>query len=289
MKPARFEYMQADSLEEALELIEDQDRDARLLAGGQSLVPLMNFRLAQPDVLVDINRIVELDFMESDSAGVRIGALRRHAALERASADGLGCSVLTQATRFIGHFQIRNRGTIGGSLAHADPAAEHPTVAVALSAEVEVRSVSDTRLVPAEELFVGPFMTALMPGEMITEVRFPSWANAGSFKELARRSGDFAVAAVAVALALRDDGEITRAGIAVGGAGPTPLRMREAESILVERGASDEALHDAARAAAAATQPSTDVHGTADYRRGLAEVLTLDALREATTGRVNGQ
>jgi CO/xanthine dehydrogenase FAD-binding subunit len=282
VKPSRFEYARAGSLEEALELLADDEREVRVLAGGQSLVPLMNFRLARPEVLVDINHLSPLDFMEENSSGVRIGALTRQVTIEGSHGDRAEHSLLRRATNHIGHFQIRNRGTVGGSLAHADPAAEQPTVAVALGAEITVRALGGTRVVAAEQFFVGPFMTALSSDEMITEISFPAWANAGSFKEVARRSGDFAIASAAVAVAKDPDGRIRRAGVALGGVGPTPMRMREAESVLEGRGASEDSLRDAARAAAGAAEPMTDVHGTADYRRALAEVLTFEALIEAT-------
>jgi carbon-monoxide dehydrogenase medium subunit len=206
--------------------------------------------------------------------------MTRQRTLERDAAAAAACPLLAAATRLIGHAQIRNRGTIGGSVAHADPAAEYPAVAVALRAQAVVRGPAGERVVPAEELFAGPLMTTLEPGELLVELRLPAWGRAAAFEELATRRQDFAIAGVAVALDL-DGGRVTRAGVGLAGVGPTALRAGEAEALLEGEKPGREVLAAAARAAAAAARPTTDVHADADYRRALVETLTLRALTKA--------
>jgi carbon-monoxide dehydrogenase medium subunit len=283
VKPARFEYHRASSSAEAIELLDTLGEDAKLIAGGQSLVPMMSFRLARPSALVDIGRIPGLDAISVVDGGLRIGALATHAAIESTSDPAVldGFDVLPRTARFIGHLPIRTRGTLGGSLAHADPAAEWCVLALALDAEVVVAGPSDTRIVPARDLFTGFLSTALEPNEMILEVRFPHRPTRCSFVEHARRSGDFALVAACARLDL-EAGICRTVRIALGGVGPTPVRAVEAEALLAGRAPRSDLRADAARAAAAALDPVSDVHAPGEHRRRLAEVLVRTALRHAT-------
>ena len=287
LKPAPFLYERAASTEEAVALLAEHGDEARPLAGGQSLLPLMNFRLARPSVLVDLNRVAELDYVRDGDGGVRLGALTRQRTIERSELVRDRAPLLAEATRLVGHFQIRNRGTIGGSIAHADPAAEYPAVAVALRAEL-VRSRSEgERAVAAEDFFRGAFRTALEPGELLTEVRFPPAPGRTAFLEIARRHGDFAIAGVAARVEV-DSGRIRDVGLALAGVGGTPIRAREAEDLLRGEQPGEELFAAAARAAAAAASPSSDIHGTAEYRRSLVATLTARALQQATDAQGGG-
>jgi carbon-monoxide dehydrogenase medium subunit len=280
VKPARFAYARAGSVEDALALLEQHGDEARVLAGGQSLVPLMNFRLARPSALVDIGRLSELAYVRRDNGHVRVGAVTRQHEVERDPAIAEGCPLVAQATRLIGHVQIRNRGTVGGSIAHADPAAEYPAVALALGADLVVRSSAGERVVPAGDFFTAPFTTAVETGELLVEVQFPTWANGADFQEVSRRHGDFAIAASAVALAVRD-GTIARAGIGLAGVGGTALKAEEAEQLLTGQTPGEELFREAADAAAAGTSPGGDIHGSSRYRKDLVRTLTFRALRNA--------
>lgn len=285
MKLPPFAYRRATSLEEALAALAEGGDDAKVLAGGQSLVPAMAFRVARPALLVDVNDVPGLDAVERENGSVRVGALVRHAALELAPGLDGAWTALREAVAQVGHYPIRVRGTFGGSIAHADPAAELCVVAAALDAEVVLRSTGGTRAVPASEFFLAPYTTALAPGEMVVEARFeasPAVAH-GRFEEFAERSGDFALASACAALALRD-GRVEWARVALGSVGATPLRAPEAERVLVGSDASDEAVDEAAQAAARECDPSSDSHATADYRRHLVAVLVRRALRRAREG-----
>jgi aerobic carbon-monoxide dehydrogenase medium subunit len=282
VKPARFEYHRASSVEAAIDLLETLGEDAKLIAGGQSLVPMMNFRLARPTALVDVARVPGLDTIAADGAGLRIGALVTHAALERTSdpavLDGFG--VLPRTARLIGHPPIRTRGTFGGSLAHADPAAEWCVLALVLDAEIVVAGPSGARTVAARDLFTGFLTTALEPSDMIVEVRFPGPAPRCSFAEHARRYGDFALVAAGVRLDL-EEGVCRSARIAVGGVGPTPVRIDEAEALLGGQVPGPELHEEAARVVASSLDPISDVHAPGEHRRRLAQVLVRAALDEA--------
>ena len=284
MKPAPFTYARPDSLDEALTLLRAGDEDVKLLAGGQSLVPLLNLRMASVDEVVDLNRLNELAYVKRDNDTLCVGSMTRHRHIEVSAEVEATQPLLTRAAAEVGHLAIRNRGTIGGSLVHADPAAEWPLVAVALDARFVLRSCDATRTVPAREFFVGPLMTVIEPQEILCEVRFPV-APAGAawgFQEMCRRPGDFAVAAVACQLTVADDGHCAAASLAVGGAHDTPLHVPEAASILAGTRADDAAAIDrAAQHAADSVEPSSDVHGSAEYRRRMVKVLGVRALREA--------
>lgn len=282
MKPPPFEYHAAASLDDALSLLADHGDDAKVLAGGQSLLPLLALRLARPEHLVDINRLDELSTI-ANGDGLRIGALVRQRTVERSADVAAANPLLAGAVRFIGHTAIRNRGTVGGSVAHGDPAAELPTVLVALDGEVEVSSRRGSRRVAASDLYSGFLTTALEADELLTAVHLPAWpAGAGwSFQEFSRRTGDFAIAGVAAALRLDGKGTITEARIALSGMAQTPVRATVAEATLVGQAPSVELWVAASADAVAGLEPPSDLHGTREYRRHLAGVLIRRALQEA--------
>jgi aerobic carbon-monoxide dehydrogenase medium subunit len=285
MKPPAFAYVRAESPEHAVETIGELGDDAKFIAGGQSLVPLMAVRLSWPSHLVDIGGVRELSGIAVAPDGrLTIGASTVQRAVERSAGVAAACPLLPEAISHIGHFPIRNRGTVGGSLAHGDPASELPLCAVALDAElVTMRRGNARRVIPASGFFLGPLMTDLGPDELLAEVRIPAWpAGAGwGFSEFSRRSGDFAVVAVAAILALAGDGTITDARIAVGGAGPTPLRVTGAEAALHGQRPDGELFASAGAAVAGALDPQSDSNGSADYHRELSAVLTERALADA--------
>jgi carbon-monoxide dehydrogenase medium subunit len=272
VKAPRFEYFDPTTREEALELLAEYGEDAKVLAGGQSLVPLLNFRLAHPRVLVDINRVADLAGMQD---GLRLGAMVRQRALE-----GCACPLIRQALPSIGHLQIRNRGTLGGSLAHADPSAELPAVMVALEASFKVQRKAGERGVGAEEFFVGQLVTVLEPDEMLVEVEVPAWPErtGSSLQEVAIRRGDFALGGVATMLSLDAEGRISGARIVPFGVGDRPVRQREAEASLLGSPPGEDAFAQAGRIVAERVEPWDDIHASAAYRRRLADLLTRRAL-----------
>jgi CO/xanthine dehydrogenase FAD-binding subunit len=280
MKPAPFLYRRASSINEALSLLADLGEDARPLAGGQSLVPLMNLRMSTPTALIDLGGVPGLSYIDGSQDVVRVGAMTRQRDLEVSELVAEQCPLLREASAFLGHFQIRNRGTVGGSIAHADPAAEYPAAMVALDGEVIVASLAGERRIPAAQFFLGPFTTALDPGELLTSVELPVWGHNVAFLELARRHGDFAIAGVAVALDL-DGGQIQRAGIGLAGVGPTVIKATSAENLITGNEPSDELFGEAAARTTNEVDPGTDIHGTAAYRRALTQTLTFRALRAA--------
>jgi CO/xanthine dehydrogenase FAD-binding subunit len=280
MKPAAFEYVVADSVEMAVASL--AAGDAKIIAGGQSLVPMLNFRLLRPAILVDINRIAGLAFIRDDAGTVAIGALTRHHQLETSPVIARHFPVLSRAMTHVAHLAIRNRGTIGGSLSHADPAAELPMMAMLLDAELCAVSSAGNRTVAARDFFQGALTVDLAEGEMVTEIMLPKLPpdTGWGFEEVSRRSGDFALAAVAATLTL-SDGVVAQARIAMTGVAPTPRRADAAEALLTGMrpgaGISD-AVIDAVRAQA---EPETDLHASADYRRHLVGVLAARALAAA--------
>jgi CO/xanthine dehydrogenase FAD-binding subunit len=284
MKPPRFEYFAPRTLDEALGLLAGHGDRAKLLAGGQSLIPLLNFRLAHPEALIDINRIPDLAYIRADDGGVAMGALTRQHAVERSEAVRTRVPIVAEACRLIGHLPIRHRGTIGGNLAHADPASELPAAMLALEAQLTVASTKGTRTLPADRFFVGPLSTALQTGEMLTEIRVPGLParTGGAFVEMARRAGDFALVGVAALITLDGSGRCRRARVALCGVGPTPIRAGAAEDALVGQAPAGAALDEAAARAAAATSPPSDLHGSADFRRKLARHFARLAIATAT-------
>jgi aerobic carbon-monoxide dehydrogenase medium subunit len=283
LKPAAFKYQRANTVEEAIEQLTELGDDAKLLAGGQSLVAMMNFRLVRPSALVDITPIPDLQYLEPDGEGLKVGALTPHRWVEEMEEPDLleGFSVLKEAARWVGHYPIRTLGTFGGSIAHADPSAEWCMLAVLLDAEIVAVGPEGERVIPASDFFQGFFMTALEPDEMVVEVRFPEPAPHASIQEFARRAGDFAIVSAAVALDVRN-GRCSSARVVLGGVSDVPLSVPEAERVLEGADASREAFEEAGQEAAKAIDPPSDVHGDADYRRDLSAVLVRRALTEAT-------
>ncbi len=282
MKPARFEYFCPRTPEEATGLLAQYGDEAKVLAGGQSLVPLMNMRLARPAIVIDINRVDALAYLHEQHGVLLVGALTRQRAAERSPVVAERCPIVRDALHLVGHAQIRNRGTIGGSIAHADPAAELTAILLALGGEVTARSATGTRTIAAADLFVTYLTTSLDPRELITEVRIPMMRRGAgwSWMEIARRHGDFALAGVGVVLALRG-GAIAEARIGLTGVGPTPVRATDAERVLAGQAPSETLWADAAEAVRGAVTPDGDIHASADYRKHVAGVLTRRALAEA--------
>jgi len=282
MKPAPFRYVAPRSVDETLALLAEHGAEGKILAGGQSLVPLLNMRLARPQVIVDINGIRSLAYIRRKDDRLHVGALTRQRAVEVSATVRRQVPLLWEAIRFVGHPQIRNRGTVGGSLAHADPSAELPAVAAALDAELVVRSPSGERALSPGEFFAGYLTTALEPTELLTEIRFPVLPErtGTAFVEVARRHGDFALVGVA-AVVRRRDGTIAEARLAFTGVGPGPVRVREAEGRLAGSAGTPRVFADAAREAGARLDPEGDIHATAQYRREVAAVLTRRALELA--------
>ncbi|MGH2555649.1 MAG: FAD binding domain-containing protein [Actinomycetota bacterium] len=282
MKPPPFLYARPETLEQAIDLLSQSGEDAKVLAGGQSLVPLLNFRLARPSVLIDLNMIPELRSLSRNNGTLHVGAMVRQRTAELSSEVQNGCPLIPRALSFVGHLQIRARGTVGGSMAHADPAAELPAVALVTGAEFVARSHRGERVIPADEFFDGPFMTTLAPDEVLTEVRFPATEGLrAGFMELARRSGDFALGGVA-ALVQVDDGEVSDVRLASLGLGPSAQRLSGAEDAVRGRRLTEETLADAAAAASAEVDPFTDVHADAEYRKELAGTLVRRVLKEVS-------
>jgi CO/xanthine dehydrogenase FAD-binding subunit len=282
MKPPTFDYILADSVDAAVAALAAAGGEAKVLAGGQSLVPMLNFRLLKPSVLVDINRIPGLAFIDDAGDAIHIGALTRHHKLETSPLIAWHFPVLACAMTYVAHLAIRNRGTIGGSLSHADPAAELPMLALLLEATLTIASQQGRRTVAARDFFVDALTVDLAADEVVTEVVLPKLppATGWGFEEMARRSGDFALAAVAATLTVAD-GRVTQARIAMTGVAPTARRADAAEALLVGK-AITPALIDAAIASVrAAAEPATDLHASADFRRHLVGVLAGRALRAA--------
>jgi aerobic carbon-monoxide dehydrogenase medium subunit len=282
VKPAKFDYHSPATVDEAIGFLARYQGEARVLAGGQSLVPMMNFRLATPAAIIDLNRIPGLANIEAANGLVAIGAMARQRQLEFSALIAQHLPLLCQALRWIGHLPTRTRGTIGGSIAHADPAAEIPMALQALAGEVVVRGPQGERHIAAPDLFLAPLSTALNPDEILTEVRFPIMPKGAghAIEEFARRKGDFAIAAIAVML-LREGERCATARLATAGIGPVPIRLREAEEILEERGLGEPAIIAAAQRAAELVEPMADHNASADFRRHLTGVLTRRAVLKA--------
>jgi carbon-monoxide dehydrogenase medium subunit len=290
MKPAAFRYHRAEAGDEALLLLAAHGDDAKLIAGGQSLVPLMNLRLAQPAVLVDIAKAPDLVGITLGGE-LRIGAATRQSDVLRSADVGLHAPLVVAALRHVGHPAIRSRGTFGGSIAHADPVAELPAVAVALDARMVVRGPAGSRVVAAGQFFVTHLTTALEEGELLAEVLVPAPEVAGEvrdvFLEVSRRQGDFALVGVAVRLVLGVDGLVALARIALCGVSDTPVRAQEAERVLLGQDARDaELAREAGRVAARDLAPRSDLQASAIYRREVAEVLVSRAVLAAARGDV---
>ena len=270
MKPPPFDYAAPTTLYEALQLLAAHaDEEPRVLAGGQSLVPLMNFRLAQPRYLVDLRLVESLRSVHTDGDSLVIGAMARQSDVERSPEVAVAAPLVAEALGYVGHLPIRNSGTVGGSLAHADPAAELPAVALALNAELVTAGLGGNRIVPAAEFFTGPFDTALQAGEILTEVRFPRHGGGHAFVEFARTHGNFALVGVAAVIEL-DGGRVVRAALALSGVAGTPVRAVAAEQALLGTTADADAIDAAVTAGVAELSPSGDLHSSTETRIDIA-------------------
>ena len=291
MKPAPFEYHAPDSAKAAVELLAGLGDGAKLIAGGQSLVPMLAMRLAAFDHLIDIRRLGGLRGIEERGDSVWIGAATTEAEIGRSELIARRVPLLSRATPLIGHFQIRNRGTIGGSLAHADAAAEYPVAALALAATVEALSPRGPRTIPAAEFFTGIWTTALAPDELLTGVSFPAATGGQGFaiEEFARRPGDFAVAGAAVAVRLDPGGRVSASGIGLFGLGPTVVRAAATEAAVLGSSAHDISPAEVGRAAVADLHAvPSDLHGTVGYRKKLGAAMVARAWESAVKEAVNG-
>ena len=290
MKPAPFNLFRPKSVDEALALLHSHGDDAKVLAGGQSLVPLMNFRLAQPQNLIDLNLVEGLDQIKFDDQTLSLGTMVRQRDVERSASIVERLPILREAIEQVGHPAIRNRGTVGGSLAHADPSAELPLLAVALDATFRLRSAQASRSVAAKDFYHGYLLTDIAPDELLvaTDFHMPPADCGWCCTEIARRHGDFAIVAVAVLLDCGQDRTIDFASVAVGGAGPAPLRVTAAEEALVGERLGAEVFRRAGEIAAQAVEPPADIHASSGYRRHLTGVLVRRALATAES-RIKGQ
>ena len=283
MKPPKFAYLRPQTLAEAVTALQAAAGDGKIIAGGQSLIPMLNFRLLNPGVLIDINRIAGLDFVrERADGGLDIGALTRHHTLETSDIVRERFPVLHTAMQHVAHLAIRNRGTIGGSITHADPAAELPMMMVLLDAQISLLSARGTRELEAQEFFLGPLTSAVEEDEIVTQIGLPGLPRGAgwAFEEVARRSGDFALAAVGVVLHV-DAGRIAEARLGVMGVGDVPQRMFDAEAILFGQACDERTLDDVVASVRAGVEPSTDLHASADYRRHLLGTLVRRTLKDA--------
>ena len=283
MKPAPFDYFDPDSLDEALDLLNQYGDDAEIIAGGQSLGPILNMRLSAPKVLVDLNRVTTLDYQREENGGLALGAMTRQSTLEDEITLQTCQPLVATSLPCIGHRAIRNRGTVGGSVAHADPAAEWPGLIMALDGTLVVRHKDRERVLTADDFFVWALTNSLAPEEALVEIRLPTWPKGAgwSFVEFSRRHGDFALLGVAIRLKLDEVGRCIDARLVLIGGGPTPMRARHAETILDGEITSHELFTEVAQQASKEIDPGSDIHASADYRRHLAKVMVLSALQQA--------
>jgi CO/xanthine dehydrogenase FAD-binding subunit len=283
MKPPAFEYSAPATVDEALALLTEHGYDGKVLAVGQSLVPLMNFRLARPEMLVDVNDVEELSYVRRQDGRLHIGAMTRHAQAEHSPLVRLSWPLVAEALRWVGHPQVRNRGTIGGSAAHADPAAELPIVFAALDARFHVRSERGGRTLTHTEMFQAQLENGLEPDELLCEVELPAMAEGAgtAWEEYARRQGDFALGGAAAVVVTNGDGRCKTASLALLGAGATPLRPAAAEQALVGREVTPAVAAEAAAEAVRDISPTGDIHGSSEYRRGLIQTLAARAITRA--------
>ncbi len=291
MKPCAFEYFSPRSVAEAIELLDRYGDEAKIIAGGQSLVPMMNFRLARPEILIDINAIRELEYIKTEGDELVIGTLTRERDVEQSPLVLEKWPILSRAVSFIGHSAIRNRGTIGGSLVHADPSAEIPTSLCALNGKVKVAGPSGEKELSPDEFFLTYLTTSLEPSDLLVEVRIPALPHktGWSFRELSRRSGDFAIVAVAILLFTEKTGVCSEARISMGGVAPTPVRAGEAEGLLAGQKITEKMIDQAAQQAAEETDTDSDYHASAEYRKDMARVFVKRGLQEAWNMLNGGQ
>jgi len=282
MIPPPFEYVAPKSISEAVKIL-DRDTNAKILAGGQSLIPLMRFRLASPTLLIDINRIDGLEYIREEVGWLKIGALTRETHLDRSDLIESRYPLLADTTRMVADPLVRNLATLGGNLAHADPANDHPATMLAYGARVVATSPSGTRVIPIQEFFVGPFESSLEHNELITEIQIPAYqvGSSGAYAKMERKVGDFATAAVAVQIQLDRSGQCTYAGVGLTNVGLMPIKAAAAEQSLVGQVLNDAVIHKAAQLAGEVAEPQSDQRGTEEYKRALVRTLTVRALRTA--------
>ncbi|HLQ05131.1 MAG TPA: xanthine dehydrogenase family protein subunit M [Verrucomicrobiae bacterium] len=287
--PPKFAYQPARDLAHAFQLLAQGGGEAKILAGGQSLIPLMRFRLASPAALIDLNRVPGLAYI-IENGDLRIGALTREYELETDAVIRTRYPILAETAAVIADPLVRNLATVGGNLAHADPANDHPATMLALRASVVARSAKGERVIPIDELFVDTFQTSLRPDEILTEIRIPRRGpkTGGAYLKLERKVGDFAIAGVAAYLVLDDRGNVKSAGIGLTNVGSTAIRAKKAEAALVGNAPDDKAIAAAAAAASAESQPTGDLRGPAEYKRDVVRVLTSRAIRSAVARAKGG-
>lgn len=283
MIPAAFEYLAPHTVEEAVGLLESHGDDAKLLAGGQSLIPLMKFRLAQPAVLIDVNRVPGLDFIQETDGDLYLGPLSRESDVEASDMLARRWPILVDASRVIADPIVRNLATVGGNVAHGDPANDHPAVMLALRAELTAQGSGGKRTIPVDQFFVDTFQTALEPTEMLVEIRAPAQParSGGAYLKMERKVGDFAVAGVAAQISFSANDTFERVGIGLTNVGPLPIRANQAEDFLMGKTADEATLRQAGDLAAQQAQPVSDHRGSTDYKRGIVRTLTVRALRQA--------
>jgi CO/xanthine dehydrogenase FAD-binding subunit len=283
MKPAPFNYLRPKTTEEALSYLAEYGEDAKVLSGGQSLIPLLNMRLSTPEYLIDLGGINELNYINLENETLSIGALTRHVDVERSSLIKEKCPLLYEAIRFVGHRQIRNRGTVGGSIAHADPSAELPCVLSALRGNIVIVSSEEERVVTPEEFFLTYLLTTIEPNEIIKEIQFPVLSSTcgSAFIEISRTHGDFAMVEVAAVLDLDENDRISFARLAVGGASSVPCVLEEVEEFLIGHSPGEVIFKKAAEMVKGFIEPEGDLHATAEHRSQLSSVLTFRALNIA--------
>jgi carbon-monoxide dehydrogenase medium subunit len=283
MIPAPFDYHAPATLAEAIGLLQQHGDDAKVLSGGQSLLPLLKLRLASAGHLIDIGRIPGLEYIKEEGGFLKIGGRTREAALERSDLIKSKYPILYDTALVIADPLVRNRATVGGNLAHADPANDHPATMLALGAEVVANGPKGERTIPIDRFFTGIFTTALSPGEILVEIRIPipQARSGGAYAKLERKVGDFATAAAAAQLTLGANGKVERAGIGLTSAGPTPIKASEAERFLQNKTPDPQTIAEAARLAGKAASPSPDRRGSVEYKREMARVLTARALAKA--------
>jgi aerobic carbon-monoxide dehydrogenase medium subunit len=283
MIPPAFEYLRPKTVPEAISMLQQHGEDAKILSGGQSLIPLMKLRLARPSHLIDINRIAGLAYIKEDGGFLKIGGLTRESELESSAILGSRYPVLFDTAKVIADPQVRNLATVGGNLAHGDPANDHPATMIALGAQVVATGAKGERVIPIDDFFVSLFETSLQKGEILTEIRVPTPPprSGGAYLKSERKVGDFATAAVAVQLTLDDKGVVVRVGIGLTNVGPTPLRAKKSEAALKGKKPDAGTIAEAAQLASDEAQPSSDLRGPAAYKKGLIKELTKRAIARA--------
>jgi carbon-monoxide dehydrogenase medium subunit len=290
--PGTFDYRVANSVNEAVALLDQHGGDAKILAGGQSLIPLMRFRMAGPTVLIDIGRISDLEYIQETDGVLHIGALTREVDIDSSPLIRSRYPILLDAASVIADPVVRNWATVGGNLAHADPANDHPATMLALGASIVATGPSGTRVIPIDQFFADmSFETTLAPNEVLTEIRVPapSERSGGAYFKLERKVGDYAIAGVAAYIRLDAQGNVEYAGIGLTNVGPTPIKARDAEQSLIGKPLDEASMHAAADLAAAASQPTSDTRGPAEYKRDMVRTLTVRALRTARARATGGQ